>query len=401
MAFPTVFRKLYAEDGALYLVDTYKFKFFGEFLQPAAGYSTLIMRIGARFMRLLPLDYAPLLAATFAAICLAFLAAVVFEYSDNLVKKSGYRILLSGAMMFLPIASYAAVGNICNLYFFFMAAGAVLIYSEEIGRKRPFIKGITLSIAALSIPVCIFLLPLLVDRIYTDYVRSRKIVVKMSDWAWIVSMFAQFVFIVVTSLGEREPHSPQSPVKVFFLFLDRAVGSSLVPGWGFVSGSKAAPVFENSIFPHSLALRAMISGIVFIAVVALIWKTWSFGHSLLNHKRIVIFSLVVVYSAAIGLFFNPEPRYMVFPSFCFIWLTISTLSSITDRNSQRFVYLVGILLFLFSLRPSAQLSTGPNWETSLSDARTKCLVMADTAMVQIRTLPISTDWHVTLPCGKL
>lgn len=399
VAFPTVFRKLYAEDGALYMAQTFQYKFFGEFLQPAGGYSTLVMRIGARFMRLAPLDYAPLMAATFSALCLAFLAAAVFDYSGSMVKKTGFRILLSFTLMILPLASYAAVGNICNLYFFVMAAGAILIYAEPIEKERSLIKATILMVAALSVPVCVLLLPLLIDRIRRDYMSTRRVIIRNTDWIWIVSMLLQFLFIVLVSLGQRTPHSPQSALKVFYLFLDRAIGSSIVPGWGFISGSMSAPGFENTIYPHSLAFRAAVSFAVLIGLLMLMWKIKGANSASANYKIRFVFVYLIGYSFLIGLFFNPEPRYMVFPSFCLIWVTLSALSVTTSRNLHRLVYVTGFLLMILACRPSAQLSVGPNWQDSLAKSRLACASKSDSEIIRIETLPVEGAWHVSLPCG--
>ena len=53
--FPFIFKKIYGEDGALFISDALSIEFPSDLFKPAAGYSTLIMRLGGRFVSLFPL----------------------------------------------------------------------------------------------------------------------------------------------------------------------------------------------------------------------------------------------------------------------------------------------------------------------------------------------------------
>jgi hypothetical protein len=120
--FPFVFTKMYAEDGALFLSDALKFNFPYDLFEPAAGYSTLIMRLGGRFVSLFPLVDAAMAGAIFSAICLSVLAAGIFQFNNFSTRNFWGRLLLSLSFLFLPLASFSAVGNIANLYIFFIKA---------------------------------------------------------------------------------------------------------------------------------------------------------------------------------------------------------------------------------------------------------------------------------------
>ena len=117
--FPTLMKKLYAEDGAVFLSDTYKYHFPLEFFEPVGGYSVLIMRIGGRFLRLFSLENAPLASTLFCAICLSILGALIFEYLEWSIESELMRFYVVLGFLFIPIANFSSVGSICNLYFYF------------------------------------------------------------------------------------------------------------------------------------------------------------------------------------------------------------------------------------------------------------------------------------------
>ena len=53
--FPFIYKKIYAEDGKLFLNEAFEFTFPLDLLQPAAGYSQLIQRIGGNVVHVLAL----------------------------------------------------------------------------------------------------------------------------------------------------------------------------------------------------------------------------------------------------------------------------------------------------------------------------------------------------------
>ena len=166
--FPFIFRKLYAEDGALFLVDALNYKFPTDLIEPAAGYSTLIMRMGGRFVSIFPLEYAAMMSGIFAALCLSVLAAGLYKYNNFKNDNFWGRFTLALSFLFLPLASFSAVGNIANLYVYFMTASAVFLYYHEKTTGEAIYKSLVVLIAALSLPLSIFLLPILLHRISLD-----------------------------------------------------------------------------------------------------------------------------------------------------------------------------------------------------------------------------------------
>ena len=397
--FPFVYSKIYAEDADGYLSNALKLKFPKDFIESGPGYSVLIMRIGARFVSLFPLDFAAVFCGVFAAICLSFLAAGIFQYNNFTTQNFGSRFFLSLTFIFLPLASFSAVGNVANLYIYFMTASAVLLYYIEENGRAKFYKCFVLLIAALSLPLTIFLLPIVLHRAYLERRNTGSWRIQVSDVYFLAGLLLQFMFIVVTSLGARTPHAPQSFFKVLYLYLERGLGISIVPMWGFVSGIAGSPSYENSpAFLNSMVVRMMVL-IFIIAILGVIYNRSRklFGTNLHKHFLFILL-LGFSYSIIVGLFFNPEPRYMIFASFLTYWAILLLFESQTSFILKRCLNIYLIVVLVLGLTASGHRSIGPEWRPELTKARQECSDLNPEQEVKIRILPIIPQWQMVLSC---
>lgn len=400
--FPFVFSKIYAEDGAVYLSDALKFRFPKDLIEPVAGYSTLIMRIGGRFVSLFPLELAGVMCGIFSALCLSFLAAGIFQYNNFRTQNFGARVLLSIAFIFLPLASFSAVGNIANLYIYFMSASAVFLYCTDENQKFTFYKSFIVLIAALSLPLSIFLLPIVLHRAYLERARTGNWRFQLSDMYFFAGLLLQFIFIVITSLGDRTPHAPQSLFKVLYLYLERGLGISMVPMWGFVSGTSATPTYENApTFLHSLSIRLVVL-ISIIAVLGTIYiRSRKFVPVNLQSQFWFVLILGFSYSIIVGLFFNPEPRYMIFTSFLTYWAILLLMESQSSFILKACLNTYLIVVIILGLTASAHRSIGPEWLSELAKAREECSNLTPEQTVRILILPATPQWEMNLSCKIL
>ena len=400
--FPFVYSKIYAEDGALYLSDALKLNFPKDLIEPAAGYSTLIMRIGGRFVSLFSLDFAAISCSLFAAICLSFLAAGIFEYNNFRTQNFGPRFLLSLTFIFLPLASFSAVGNVASLNIYFMTASAVLLYYTEENRKVTFYKSLVLLIAALSLPLSIFLLPIVMHRAYLERKKIGSWRIQVSDLYFLAGLLLQFVFIAITSLGVRTPHAPQSLFKVLYLYLERGLGISIVPMWGFVSGTSGSPSYENTpAFLNSLATRMVVLFLIITILGTIYNRSRKLFHPNLHNQFLFILLLGFSYSIIIGLFFNPEPRYMIFTSFLTYWVVLLLVESQTSFILKACINTYLIVVLILGLTASGHRSIGPEWRPELAKARQECANLTPEREVKIQILPMTPDWKMVLSCKIL
>jgi len=393
---------LYAEDGTVLLRDALLTNFPKEFFQPITGYSLLIQRIAGRFISIFPLEISPAASAIFAALCLSVLAAGIFKFSNFRSESFWPRFLLSVCFIFLPLASFSAVGNSANLYVYFMTASAVFIYHKEESKREIFYKSCILTIAALSLPLTIFLIPMIIHRSFLERKETNRWRIQKSEKFFIVALLLHFIFIALTSLGERTPHSPQSFFKVFYLYLERGIGISIIPMWGFVSGTKDSPVYENTpSFLSHLPVRVIVLSIA-IAVLGTIYSQRSKFIDKDVHKFFwFIIGLGFCYSIILGLFFNVEPRYMIFTSFLTYWGILLLVEDQGDRLLKIFLKSYLILVLILGLTASVHRSSGPDWLTELQKAKYACLALSPNDEVKIRILPISRPFNLVLPCRVL
>lgn len=397
--FPTVFRKLYAEDGKLYLQDTFSFSFPQEFLRTdSIGYATIIMRIGGRFLRLFPIDFAPFFAASFTAICIGYLSAVIFDIGKQFMHSRFLQLICSVFFMFIPIASFASIGNFANVYVFWMTAAALVLISNEHGAVHKRNNSLILFIAPLSLPLCIFLLPLIASRLKIVSYKIWKL--RLSDQIFIASNLFQSLLIALFSLGERVPSIPNSPVRALYLISDRVFGSSLIPGWGFVAGSQQLPRYENSIYPESLYIRFVIATIVCLGLLYLMKRVITHVNRFEVTSIINLFAVTMIYTFAVALLFSPEPRYFVFPSFVLGFIFLWCVDKLQFKIKIAMALWL-VLVIVGGVHPSEHLSEGPSWSANLKDAREVCLKEKSEKFVEIRIIPMNADWYVKLTCGQI
>jgi hypothetical protein len=398
--FPHVFRKLYAEDGVTLLQGTYEVASFRDFLAPVGGFSQLVARIGAHFMRLFPIEYAAISAAMFTALSLAILSSFVFDYSSGILKRARYQFLLSIFFLFIPIANFNSVGTICNLYFYFMVAAGVILFSPNIENKKIQGKNLVILLATLTNPLCIFLLPLILGRIFLTSKGLPKAQITFSDVVWFAGMILQIVFIVLFSFGKRTPHPPSSILATIYLLLDRGIGSAVIPNWGFVSGSQANPNFENTLLMQSLLIRIVLSLVATVLISLLIAQN---GKRLgLNAVTPSLFLLATAlgFGLLIGVTFNVEPRYMIFSSFFVFYGTLVALSQRNSKFSEKLVFGWFVILILTSLSPSKYISEGPDWRTNLRNEVASCKTDPSKETTDIRIMPLNGWWSVKIKCSE-
>jgi len=397
--FPTVLRKLYAEDGKLYWQETFLFPFPQEFLRTdSIGYVTIIMRIGGRFLRLFPIDFAPFFAALFTAICIGYLSAVILDIVKQFIHSRYLQLICSVFFMFVPIASFASIGNFANVYVFWMTAAAIVLISGENSAVHKRNNSLILLIAPLSLPLCIFLLPLIASRL--RIVSCKLWQLRFSDQVFIASNLFQILLIAFFSLGERTPSIPSSPMRSLYLISDRVFGSSLMPGWGFVAGSQQLPKYENTIYPEFLYIRFVIAIIVCLGLLYLINRVITNINRFEVAPVFMLFAVTMIYAFTVALLFSPEPRYFVFPGFVvgfiFLWCI--------DRLQSKIKIVMAlwlVLVIVFGAHPSEHLSQGPSWSANLKDAREVCLNEKSEKFVEIRIIPMNADWYVKLACGQI
>ena len=398
--FPHVFRKLYAEDGATLLQGTYDSKIFLELLNPVGGFLQFIGRLGGRFIRVFPLNIAPIMAAMFTAICIAFLASLIFQYSEDMLKSNLHRFMTSIFFLFIPIANFNSTGTVCNLYMYFMAASGILLFSTVRENKYQFARNAVIIIAALSNPLCIFLMPLIIGRILLLQKGEIQSRINSGDFSLLAGLVIQFSFILFSGESDRPPHAPNSIFSVIYLYLDRGIGSAIIPNWGFVSGNASDPQFENTLLMNNLYLRLFLSGLTLVAIVLMSIMSMKRKKNKYCIETLVLLLTSFIFTFIIGTFYSVEPRYMIFSSTMSFYALIILLDEFRNRVTIVLTSIWFTLLISMSLTPSEFVSQGPNWSTNLERELNACLSETSKEFMEIRIMPLNDWWSIKVPCPQ-
>jgi hypothetical protein len=400
--FPFIFKKIYGEDGALFISDALSNEFPLDLFKPAAGYSTLIMRLGGRFVSLFPLELSAIMCGLFSAFCLSLLAAGVLKYNNLSTQRFLPRLTLSLCFLFLPLASFSAIGNITNLYIYFMIASAVFLYYNEVSKSEAVFKSFVLFIAALSLPLVIFLIPILIHRNINHKKTIGGIRILKSELVFILGVLFQLAFIYFKAFGERIPNNPQSLFKVAYLFVERGIGTSLVPAWGFVSGNSEVFRYENAFFLWDSVATRLLTLFALAAMILLLFRNYKNHLSNTRNEQVFLLSLLsIIYSLLVGLFFNPEPRYMMFTSFLTCWIIILIFESRQNKKIDTSINFYLIFVLVLGLTASSHRSEGLEWKNELAKAEKKCIQMSPSDTIKIQTSPASAFWVFELSCKQL
>jgi hypothetical protein len=215
--------------------------------------------------------------------------------------------------------------------------------------------------------------------------------------AWILGNVLQLAYILTAALGQRKPTGINSPAEVAYLYLDRVIGSTVIPFWGMVSTSTQSPLPDLIDKSNYLMLRALAAISVLLVIALLIIKYCQFTAD----QRLIL--LVVLGTGltqwlVVGAVFNPEPRYAIFSSFCLFFGLVYCFQNLRVENTKVGFAVLTVLLLTWvgSWVPSTLRTEGPNWRTEIHKAELNCTKGAKFAL--IRTAPINKTWEMKIPC---
>jgi hypothetical protein len=398
---PSASTKIYAEDG-LALQTALEKSFPNDFLLPYAGYLDIVWRSGGRFAALFPLQDAAQAIFLFNTLMLAWISITIYRASSEFIHHKISRSVLSLSLILLPIAGFESIANSTNLHFLFMSACLPIFLRKNLSGSGSYQFSLFILVATLSTPLLIFYFPLIV------FIRMSS---RSSRWcrkpnlvesAWFVGILIQVVFILTRAFGDRTSSGVNSIAKSGYLYLDRVVGSTFFPGWGDVSKSTQPilpDLFSTQVY---LGLRAALALIIlFLFVMYLLNK--SRENSELRVLATGVLLTGLIYWFVVGVFFNPEPRYAIFPSFGMLVVIFFIQGSnskpeIFNPNQRALIVLV-CLTWIGSWSPSMLRVSGPTWSDEFQQAQAKCL--SGVVGVRIPIIPTNLDWYVDINCDKL
>jgi hypothetical protein len=410
---PMGYKSFWAEDGSIFYQDAAEETFLETLKFPTSGYLILIGRIGGKVTSNFPLEnvtFVNFILATFVA---ALSVVTVFNHSRTLVAKIPLRIIASIGFVFIPVANFDSIANLANLHFFLPFVVLIVLISSQKNVKASLLSVLLIILACLSDPLCIFCFPALLylKKSGTRFTFSMKDTIYAKTY--LASMFIQLAFTVAyLSQGARSFGQEHSVVKTFYLFLDRVVGSTFIPGWGRVSSSD----FTGEFLTAKLLSRAVLASTILIFWVVLYLKLIKkemvvVDKRNLANKDFLLFQLLacsLTYWFVAGIAFNPEPRYGIFPSFCLLMCAIvivdrysATQNNLKARRFTLWIFIASIsATWIFSWAPSPHRITGPEWREELGRAIKLC-TNSNVKSTKLQILPEEGNWFVEVPCSSL
>jgi hypothetical protein len=404
---PSAFRNFWAEDAFFYeqaLEDTFPEEFFSS----GGGYLIFISRIVSRIVTLGPIEHAAFINVVVVNIFLSLFIQRVYVNLGVFVKSRIYKSVISISLFLLPINNFDVIASGGGLHFQLLFVSLVLVLSAK--ERKVFYKLDTLviAIAILSDPLALItLIPLFFQRKKELRNFWRKSPVSLTFIT--ASVITQIVMVInFHSQGNRSIGTSPSILKTFYLFFDRVIGSTFVPNWGNISSSS----LNQGGITRYLLMRAVIgilcASVIFFFIFLHLQK--KLPKSEVHSKSAVswLVSLSSFYWLTVGLTFNPEPRYAIFPGLCFL-LTVLILfdhRSCQSKGKKIFdvptciVLILSIVIWILSAAPNERRILGPEWGGQISIGKSEC-AQSPGQSVWIKTLPTDAGWQVAISCQSL
>lgn len=398
---PVAFTKIYAEDG-LSLQTALEKPFPHDFLVPYAGYLDIVWRSGGRVAAFFPLDNAAQSIFLFNTLALTWITLTLYHASSEHIHNRFSRTIFSLSLLLIPIANFESIANTTNLHFFFMAASLPIFLRNFMKQVEAYKFSFFILISTLSTPLMLFYLPLIMYLRFIDTKSKWYSRLKPTESAFLIGLSVQFIFILTRAFGDRMSPGVNSVTKAGYLYLDRVVGSTFVPWWGNVSKNTISPL--PSILPTStyLIFRALLALILLLSFALFVIKSRQKSREI-SVLIIGVFLSGVLYWFVVGVLFNPEPRYAIFPSFSLILLVFYFYGSLEKTKNfklkERVIIVLILLTWIGSWSPSAHRTEGPKWTIELLKAKATCSAGID--KVRIPIVPENLDWNVVINCKIL
>lgn len=402
MKIPSAFTKIYAEDGSIYLQEALKTPFPNDYFLPYAGYIDIIARTGGQIASILPLQYAAHTFFFFNSLMMTWIALTVYTSASEIIPSRINRSFLTLCLVLLPIANFESIANTTNLHFFFMSACLPIFLRKSASKTETWAFAIFVLASCLSTPLMLFYFPLIAYLRITSSDSGGFAKFKPFDYAWLIGIVTQVIFIVFRAFGERTTTGVNPIGKTGYLYLDRVFGTTFIPGWGNVSENTSSILpgyFSTKIY---LALRGVFALLVLSLFVFYLAKMVK-RNAVLRPIVIIVLITGLFYWFVVGTLFNPEPRYAIFPSFGLLCILLYVHSNHLNlrriRLWQAIIFILIGLTWMGSWTPSSLRTEGPSWATEFQKARAKCGII--TTDVQIPIVPTNADWHVLINCERI
>jgi hypothetical protein len=300
-----------------------------------------------------------------------------------------------------------------NLHFFMLFAflSSLIYKGKNHIQKSPFSVNFLIAMTLLSDPFANLILALFLVTSFLSKDKYRLAIIREILKATAIFSAIQWVFMIafkrVASGGVMENFSI---FQTGYLFLDRVVGSTVIPNWGQIDSN----VLNNLDGRKVLIARAVTALSCMIVILALyVWslkaqKKLSRDRTLLMNPGTILFINMFAYWFIGSFINNPEVRYAIFPSVCLLAIIcISTEAALLNLSlsvfKDRFIRSVAVGSFLViwvsSWYPDAFRISGPTWDQQIISGEEACKIEGAKS-IRILILPSNVKRYVEIPCDR-
>ena len=386
---------VWAEDGAVYLSDTYSSRVTPTVFRGYAGYVQVVPRLLAMPARVLSVDAVALYLATAAAAVWAVLALFVYSSTEGWISTRSLRLLVVGMMVLLPASYFEVNANIANVGWPLLFAAFWAVLSNQQSRWQIAARSAVVLGTALSTALAGLLLPM---AVVLAAVRRRS-----SDVVVAASLVVGMVVQVVATHFTQPDHTPlQSRASELPAEYGVRVLGSMVIGERWLSS------VWSSLGLWLVLIAALVVGVLlYVADVRSVSRTRWLVAGTAVAISIAVFVVPVWLRGSLilrlhaGAAIHPGgSRYVVVPVLLLVTALVVVLDDARRPWAKRAVCLHGLVLIVVCFGLANQRSRGPEWQPQVDRARNTCALTQEDLTVPVPITP-SPGWAVGVPCHTL
>lgn len=387
---PFAIRRLWAEDGNLFLQQALDQGLLRPFGEAYAGYYLFVPRVIGAFAAAVPIREAPLATWLGVAAVVGWCAATIYVESEGWLATRPTRVLLALSVVLLPALGLEAIANSATLQYTLLFASLVALTGRSPTRWSSINRMTMVTVTALTTPLALMLAPIAALRV----LRRRPRRVDATSAAWAIATSLQLGMILVARPG-RAIGAPANRAWILSNYDHEVLYKNLLP----------KPLASTTVAPITILAGACL-------VLFAVWLAWRRARRETALLLLLVPALGVGFWTFTALNSGLPPRYRVFPALCVIWSAlIASEEVLRGRRPQRLVdwRLTSIVVVVFALswatywRPGSNRSSGPPWSVALSEADRRCRSQL-LRTVAVRISPAtrrSRVWTVHVRCDEV
>lgn len=386
---------VWAEDGAVYLSDTYSTRAASTLFRGYAGYVQVVPRLLALPARLLSADTIASYFAIAAAAVWAVLALFVYSSTEGWITTRSLRLLVVAMMLLLPASYFEVNANIANVGWPLLFAAFWAVLSRRESGWHTAARSAVVVSAALSTALAGLLVPMAIAVTAT----RRKVADVIVTTALAVGMVVQ----VVATHFTQPDHTPLA---------SRAADLPAEYGVRVLGSLLVGERWLSSVW------TTVGLWLVLVAVLAVGALLWLADVRSVSRPRWFVAGAAVALSVALfvvpvwlrgslilrlraGNAIHPGgSRYVVVPVLLLVTALVVVLDEARNSWTRRALCLHGLVLIVVCFGLANQRSRGPEWQPQVDRARDACAHEQVDLTVQVPITP-SPGWTVAMPCHAL